>query len=73
MKEKYGIPIVCNTSLNDIGEPIIDSIDQAMNFALRKGVNIIYINDFRLELKNHEDYKETTPAKSKNLYLQKKK
>lgn len=60
--EKYGIPIVCNTSLNDIGEPIIDSIDQAMNFALRKGIKIIYINDFRIELKNHSDYKETTPA-----------
>lgn len=47
-----GVPIICNTSLNDRGEPIINTISQAMNFALRKNIGIIYINGVRLELKN---------------------
>lgn len=34
--EVTGIPILCNTSLNDKEEPIIDKIDEAINFALRK-------------------------------------
>lgn len=34
--ERTGIPIVCNTSLNDRGEPIIETVEQAFNFALRK-------------------------------------
>lgn len=56
------IPIICNTSLNDKGEPIIDSIDQALNFALRKDINIIYINGKRIKLKNHNKYYNKTPA-----------
>lgn len=34
--EMTGVPILCNTSLNDKGEPIIDTILEAFNFALRK-------------------------------------
>ncbi len=30
-KEKTNIPIICNTSLNDLGEPIIDSMEEWMN------------------------------------------
>lgn len=52
--EKTGIPLLCNTSLNDKGEPIINTIKQAMNFALRKGIGIIYINGIRLVLHNFE-------------------
>lgn len=60
---KNGVPMVCNTSLNDKGEPIIDTIDQAMNFALRKKIKVIYINGKRIELKNHAQYTKKTVAK----------
>lgn len=62
-KEKTGVPIVCNTSLNDRGEPIIDKIGEAINFALRKGIRIVYVNGKRLEICNHEKYLEEKPLK----------
>jgi len=61
-KEATGVPILCNTSLNDKGEPIVDKIEEAMNFALRKGINIIYINGNRVELCNHNEYTCDKPA-----------
>lgn len=62
-KEKTGIPIICNTSLNDIGEPIINTIEECMNFALRKNIKVVYFNEQRVELKNHEAYPEGRPLK----------
>lgn len=67
MNEEYKVPIICNTSLNDKGEPIIDTIDQTMNFALRKHIGIVYINELRIELMNHSDYKEEKPSKRKYI------
>lgn len=58
-----GVPILCNTSLNDRGEPIIDTLDEALNFSLRKNINIIYFNGSRIELCNHSQYKEEKPLK----------
>jgi len=60
---KTGVPIICNTSLNDKGEPIINSINQAINFALRKNIKIIYYNGKRIVLKNHDNYNEKLPLK----------
>lgn len=62
-KEKTGIPIICNTSLNDLGEPIIDTIEECLNFALRKNVKVVYVNQYRIELCQHQEFKETEPAK----------
>lgn len=56
-----GIPMLCNTSLNDAGEPIINKIEEAMNFALRKMINIMYVNGYRIELCNFEKFKENCP------------
>ena len=61
--KKTGIPIVCNTSLNDKGEPIINRIEEALNFALRKGIKVAYFNGKRFELKNHETYPEKEPLR----------
>lgn len=44
------VPIVCNTSLNDKGEPIIDTFYGALMFAMKKDIRIIYINHFRVVL-----------------------
>lgn len=60
--EKTKIPIVCNTSLNDHGEPIINRIEEAINFALRKNIEVVYINCCRIKLKDHSKY-------SKKSYL----
>lgn len=64
MEEFYkmtGVPILCNTSLNDKGEPIINCIDEAFNFALRKNIHVMYVNGYRIQLKNHKNYTGTQP------------
>lgn len=62
-KEVTGVPIICNTSLNDKGEPIINKINECFNFALRKNFKVIYVNGKRICLKNHDLFTESAPAK----------
>ena len=45
-----GIPIICNTSLNDKGEPMIDTFYGVLLFAIKKDIHIIYINHMRVVL-----------------------
>ncbi|MDR0404895.1 MAG: nodulation protein NodU [Oscillospiraceae bacterium] len=59
--KKTSVPLLCNTSLNDKGEPIINKASEALNFGLRKGIEHIYINGYRIELKNFDEYKLETP------------
>lgn len=54
--KRTGVPIICNTSLNDNGEPIINHPMEVLHFALKKNIKIVYINGKRIELKNHEKY-----------------
>ena len=69
LHEATGIPIICNTSLNDKGEPIIEKITEALNFALRKGIRIVYVNGYRIELINHEAYTEDKPLSREPGYF----
>lgn len=39
-----GVPVLCNTSLNDAGEPIINRIDEAVTFAYNKGLRYVCVN-----------------------------
>jgi predicted NodU family carbamoyl transferase len=71
--KKTDIPIICNTSLNDKGEPIINKISEALNFALRKGINILYVNGCRIELHNHNKYAEGNPSQRDCKYFTKNK
>lgn len=48
--EATGVPLLCNTSLNDKGEPIVNTAPEAFNFCLRKGVKVLYIDGERFEL-----------------------
>ncbi|MFD8867827.1 carbamoyltransferase C-terminal domain-containing protein [Streptomyces sp. NPDC059590] len=59
--EATGVPILCNTSLHDKSEPIIDSIPQAINFCLRKGVSVAYLNQHRVTFKNADSFPEDKP------------
>ncbi|MGB6164302.1 MAG: carbamoyltransferase C-terminal domain-containing protein [Pseudonocardiaceae bacterium] len=45
-----GVPIVCNTSLNDRGEPIANDASDAVNFCVRKGIEVAYIGRRRFLL-----------------------
>ncbi|MFF2483005.1 carbamoyltransferase C-terminal domain-containing protein [Paenibacillus sp. NPDC058071] len=60
---KTNVPILCNTSLNDNEEPIINTIEEALNFALRKGFDVIYVNGQRIALHNHHLYEVQKPLK----------
>jgi len=50
-RQHTGIPMLCNTSLNDKGEPIADTAAQALNFAIRKGAAVAYIAGRRVQLR----------------------
>ncbi|GKU80240.1 carbamoyltransferase C-terminal domain-containing protein [Paenibacillus sp. L3-i20] len=56
-----GVPILCNTSLNDKGEPIINKLEEAINFALRKKISVVYFNKKRIELHHFEEYHKQSP------------
>lgn len=59
---RTGIPVLCNTSLNDKGEPIINTVEEALNFALRMQFPVAYINGKRISLKRSEHFQDTGPA-----------
>ena len=52
--QKTGVPILCNTSLNDRGEPIINTIEELVYFALNKSISVAYINNYRVEFHDYE-------------------
>lgn len=56
-----GVPILCNTSLNDKGEPIIDDLRQAINFCLRKAIPVAYLNRHRVVFRNAHLYEADGP------------
>ncbi|MFJ1777325.1 carbamoyltransferase C-terminal domain-containing protein [Streptomyces anulatus] len=53
--EATGVPMLCNTSLNDKGEPIVDSVDDAITFCARRGVEVAYINGRRVAVRADVD------------------
>lgn len=55
---KTSVPMLCNTSLNDKGEPIINTVNEALHFALKKGIKVVYVDRWRIELVNHNSYVE---------------
>jgi hypothetical protein len=48
---RTGIPMLCNTSLNEKGEPIVDTAAQALSFAVRQGIAVAYIAGRRVRLR----------------------
>lgn len=60
--KKTNVPIICNTSLNDKGEPIINSVYNAIRFAIKKKIRVVYVNGQRLELKLSEAHGTNLPC-----------
>jgi predicted NodU family carbamoyl transferase len=56
-----GVPMLCNTSLNDKGEPIIDTIREAINFCLRRRISVGYFNGRRVAFRNFDAYPAEGP------------
>ena len=56
MQKIIGFPIVCNTSLNDRDEPIIEQITRALEFAIENKIHCVYVNGVRIKLKNFDEY-----------------
>ena len=50
-RKQTGVPMLCNTSLNEKGEPIVDTAVQALSFAVRKNVAVAYIAGCRIQLR----------------------
>ncbi|MFI1369029.1 carbamoyltransferase C-terminal domain-containing protein [Streptomyces griseochromogenes] len=46
-----GVPILCNTSLNDKGEAVVDTAAEALNLCVRKGIGVLYLCGRRVELR----------------------
>jgi predicted NodU family carbamoyl transferase len=46
-----GVPMLCNTSLNDKGEPIVDTAADALTFCIRRGVPVAYVDGRRIALR----------------------
>ncbi|WP_051943824.1 carbamoyltransferase C-terminal domain-containing protein [Streptacidiphilus rugosus] len=46
-----GVPLLCNTSLNDKGEAIVDTAAETLTLCVRKGLKVAYISGRRIELR----------------------
>ena len=64
-KHITGVPLLCNTSLNDRGEPIVNTVEEALNFCLRKKIHSAYIGGKRVELANFARYSSQVPRPRK--------
>lgn len=58
-----GVPMLCNTSLNDRGEPILNSISAALDFALSKELSVIYADGMRIQLGAFQHHDKTATNK----------
>jgi len=56
-RSETGFPMLCNTSLNEKGEPIVDSAAEALSFAMRKGIGVAYVAGHRFQLRKDVDGK----------------
>lgn len=61
--QEKNIPMFCNTSLNDKGEPIINDLDRIIEFALEKNIHYVYVDGKRIYLEDASDYLPKTNNK----------
>lgn len=45
-----GVPVIGNSSLNDRGEPIVQTASEAIRFCLHRGVKVAYVDGVRVQL-----------------------
>lgn len=59
------LPILCCESIADANEPVVNSIRETLDFALRKGIRICYLNKKRITLKASNAYQSRAPCTRK--------
>ena len=64
-----GVPILCNTSLNDRSEPIVSTAADAFNFCLRKGIEVVYVEGLRVALDTTAVHLPDRPRTRNDGYL----
>ncbi|BFP56947.1 hypothetical protein SCMC78_67540 [Streptomyces sp. CMC78] len=47
-----GVPVLCNTSLNDKGEPNVNTAAEALTFCVNKGITLLYLAGRRVSLRS---------------------
>ncbi|MDI2130077.1 carbamoyltransferase C-terminal domain-containing protein [Yinghuangia seranimata] len=50
-RDATGVPMLCNTSLNDKGEAICDTAAEALTFCVRRGIRVAYVSGRRIALR----------------------
>jgi carbamoyltransferase len=50
-RHRSGVPLLGTTSLNDKGEPLVDTAAEALTFCVRKGLPVAYIDGVRVALR----------------------
>ncbi|MEQ8815849.1 MAG: carbamoyltransferase C-terminal domain-containing protein [Thalassobaculum sp.] len=50
-ERRTGTPVVLNTSLNGPGEPIVETPEQAIDLVRRTGIDVLYIEGNRLQIR----------------------
>ena len=65
-----GVPLLCNTSLNDKSEPIINTVEEGINFCLRKKVKVAYFNSKRVCFSGHERFLMDRPAPRRDSFFE---
>jgi len=68
LNQKIGVPIVCNTSLNDYKEPIIETPEEALYFAMNKKIETIYLNGKRIKLNVNKPFDLEKPVGELDLW-----
>lgn len=58
---RTGVPMLCNTSFNGNGEPIVDALPEAFHFCLAKDLRVMYANGMRLEFKPSGAFADAGP------------
>lgn len=53
-QEETGVPVLLNTSLNENGQPIVETPEQALEFLKRGKLNYMVIGDIILKANNYE-------------------
>lgn len=64
-KKKTGIPIILNTSFNRHGISTISSPRQAIDHLLEGCIDVLYLNEFKIQLKNNR----STKVKKKQKFI----
>jgi len=69
-RSETGVPLLCNTSLNDKGEPIVNTVAEALTFCVSKGIQVAYISGSRVALRRKPVPAVSAPDRPRTLAVE---